>query len=128
MPRAARLTTRASRSPSPAASFPPAASQAITDANGEACVENLLDDSYLVAETVPAGYHVESSNPQSASVTQEATCAAGPKPLVEFVNIPLTNLTVSVDSQIDGGTASTIECSPPEPPETASTARTATVS
>ena len=40
----------------------------------------------------------------------EATCAAVPKAGVSFVNIPLTNLTVSVDSQIDGGTASTIDC------------------
>ena len=28
----------------------------------------------------------------------------------EFVNIPLTNITVSVDSQIDGPTASVINC------------------
>ena len=29
---------------------------------------------------------------------------------VYFVNTPLTNFTVSVDSQIPGGTASTIDC------------------
>jgi hypothetical protein len=28
----------------------------------------------------------------------------------EFHNMPLTNITVSVDSQIPGGTASTIDC------------------
>jgi len=56
------------------------------------------------------------------TVTTESTCgdgneaAAGP-----FHNIPLTNLTVSVDSQVDGGTASTISCEPPSPPETAAT-------
>ena len=34
----------------------------------------------------------------------------GPKAGVSFSNTPLTNVTVSVDSQIDGGTASTIDC------------------
>ncbi|MGA8046210.1 MAG: hypothetical protein WCA30_08080 [Dermatophilaceae bacterium] len=29
---------------------------------------------------------------------------------MSFVNTPLTDVTVSVDSQIDGGTASTISC------------------
>jgi hypothetical protein len=28
----------------------------------------------------------------------------------EFVNTPLTNITVSVDSQVDGGTFSSIDC------------------
>ncbi len=83
---------------------------AVTDANGKACVDNLLDGSYTVTETLPAGYHAEGALAKNATVVDEATCAAGPKAGVSFVNIPLTNLTVSVDSQIDGGTASTIDC------------------
>ena len=35
---------------------------------------------------------------------------------MSFVNVPLTNITVSVDSQIDGGTASTIDCGDPNDP------------
>jgi hypothetical protein len=43
-------------------------------------------------------------------VDNKATCGATPYvgERVSFGNTPLTNLSVSVDSQIDGGTASTI--------------------
>jgi hypothetical protein len=87
---------------------------AVTDANGVACVGGLVLSSfvgdYTVTETVPAGY---SASPTSdvVTVTTESSCgdgneaAAGP-----FHNTPLTNITVSVDSQVDGGTASTIDC------------------
>ena len=40
----------------------------------------------------------------------EATCALGPEGGGGFVNVPLTDITVSVNSQVDGGTASTIDC------------------
>ena len=71
---------------------------------------------YTVTESVPAGY---SASPTSDTVTvsAESTCgdgneaAAGP-----FENTPLTNITLSVDSQVDGGTASTIDCGQPNPP------------
>ena len=94
--------------------LPAAGVTAVTDANGEACVDGLVLSGfvgdYTVTETVPAGY---SASPTSdvVTVTTESTCgdgneaAAGP-----FSNTPLTNLTVSVDSQVDGGTASTIDC------------------
>ena len=39
------------------------------------------------------------------------TC--GSAMVASFVNTPLTNLSVVVDSQIDGGTASTMVCNPP---------------
>ena len=87
---------------------------AVTDANGEACVDGLVLSGfvgdYTVTETVPAGYHAVGATTKTATVTDEATCGSGPKAGVSFHNTPLTNLTVSVDSQIDGGTASTIEC------------------
>jgi hypothetical protein len=86
-------------------------STVVTDASGNACVANVpvsaLDGSYTVTETVPAGYHSE-DDVQDYSVVSGTTCATA-TPL-EFVNIPLTDVTVSVDSQIDGGTASTIDC------------------
>ena len=49
------------------------------------------------------------------TVDNAATCADDPfrGETVSFHNTPLTNLTVSVDSQIDGGTASTIDCDDP---------------
>jgi hypothetical protein len=94
--------------------LPPAGVTAVTDADGLACVDGLVLSSlvgdYTVTESVPAGY---SASPTSdvVSVTTESTCgdgneaAAGP-----FHNTPLTNITVSVNSQVDGGTASTIDC------------------
>ncbi len=83
----------------------------VTDASGNACVADVpvsgLDGTYTVTETVPDGYHSE-DDVQDYSVVNGTTCATA-TPL-EFVNIPLTNVTVSVDSQVDGGTASVIEC------------------
>ncbi len=85
-----------------------------TGALGTACVDNLVLSSfvgqYTVTETVPAGYAADSTNPQTVSVVDEATCGSGPKANVTFHNTPLTDLSVSVDSQVDGGTASTIDC------------------
>jgi Prealbumin-like fold domain len=86
---------------------------ATTNAQGQACVDNLVVSShvgnYTVTETVPAGYKVVSPNPQSGIAVSESTCGSGAAP-VAFENMPLTNVTVSVDSQVDGGTASTINC------------------
>ncbi|HET9324481.1 MAG TPA: prealbumin-like fold domain-containing protein [Gaiellaceae bacterium] len=89
---------------------------AVTNANGEACVGNLVLSSfvgdYTVTESVPAGYSASPTS-DTVTVTTESICgdgneaAAGP-----FHNTPLTNITVTVDSQVDGGTASTITCGP----------------
>lgn len=94
--------------------LPAAGVTAVTDANGVACVSGLVVSSlvgnYTVTETVPTGYVVTTSNPQTAAVS-ESTCANVPAGATkEFSNMPLTNFTVSVDSQVDGGTASTIDC------------------
>jgi hypothetical protein len=87
---------------------------ATTDANGVACVSGLvlssLVGSYTVTETVPTGYRADSPNPQTVSVDTEATCGGGGEATASFHNTPLTDLSVSVDSQVNGGTASTIEC------------------
>jgi hypothetical protein len=88
--------------------------EVVTDANGEACVDGLLLSSfvgdYTVTETLPGGYHNVGPLSQTASVTSEATCSSGSRPEVEFHNMPLTNVTLSVDSQVEGGTASHIVC------------------
>jgi hypothetical protein len=82
-----------------------------TDANGEACVDGLVFGTYTVTESVPAGY-VSDDPSKDVLVDNTATCEDDPYggETVSFHNTPLTNVTVSVNSQIDGGTASTIVC------------------
>ena len=81
-----------------------------TDANGEACFDGLLPGDYMVHETVPAGYHGEDD--KTVTVDNGATCADSPYggETVSFSNTPLTDLTVSVNSQVAGGTNSKITC------------------
>jgi hypothetical protein len=83
-----------------------------TGANGKACFDDLLPGDYTVHETVPAGYSGEAD--KTVTVDNKASCSDSPYggETVTFHNTPLTDFTVSVDSQIDGGTASTITCGP----------------
>ena len=102
--------------------LPAAGVTAVTDANGVACVSGLvvsaLVGAYSVLESVPAGYVAKSTNPQSATVV-ESTCASNPV-TKQFHNMPLTDITVSVNSQTEengkGGTASTIDCDSADDP------------
>lgn len=81
-----------------------------TDSNGEACFDGLTFGEYTVTETVPAGYVVDGNN-KKVTVDNAATCAGTyTGETVSFLNTPLTNVTVEVNSQVDGGTASTIRC------------------
>jgi len=86
--------------------------EVFTDADGEACVDDLpvsvLDGDYTVTETLPSGY----ANDDLVEVVTvaESTCASGNGVVASFENIPLTDVTVTVDSQIAGGTATVIEC------------------
>ncbi len=88
----------------------------VTDANGEACIDGLVVSSlvgdYTVTEGVPAGYVGDGTSPATVTVDTEASCSDDPfvGEEVDFANTPLTDITVSVDSQVDGGTASTIDC------------------
>ena len=81
-----------------------------TDANGVACFDGLNFGDYTVHESTPAGYLGEAD--KTVTVDNTATCADDPfaGETIAFHNTPLTNVTVSVDSQVDGGTASTISC------------------
>jgi len=100
--------------------FPAGGTQYTTDGNGEICITGLEPGNYGVAETVPTGYAVTSANPKTGVVVADSTCATATP--VTFTNMPLTNLTVSVDSQIVGGTASTIDCdAAADPPYEAAT-------
>ena len=91
-----------------------------TDANGQACIGDLLFGQYDVIETVPAGYVAEGATTKSVTVDSEGTCASGAE-TVSFVNVPLTDITVSVNSQIEGATESTIDCSLSDPVTTGAT-------
>jgi hypothetical protein len=86
-----------------------------TDANGEACFDGLVFGSYDVTETVPAGYAADGPTTKSVLVDTNTSCAASPYDgeTVGFSNSPLTDVTISVDSKADGGTASTVTCDDP---------------
>ena len=85
-----------------------------TDANGEACLDGLIlssfDGDYTVTESVPSGYVADGDTAKTVTVTAESECGDGNEDGVSFSNTPLTDVTVSVDSQVDGGTASSIVC------------------
>ena len=89
-----------------------------TNPQGRACVDGLLLSSfvggdYTVTETVPSGYSADPpGTSRTVSVTTEATCnsADADKARANFSNTPLTDVTVSVNSQVNGGTASTMVC------------------
>ncbi|MFE2561347.1 collagen binding domain-containing protein [Streptomyces sp. NPDC059352] len=86
-----------------------------TDASGNACFDNLEFGSHTVHETTPAGYRGEAD--KSVLVNNEASCTPDPADFrgerVEFKNIPLSNITVSFESQVQDGTASVISCTGP---------------
>jgi hypothetical protein len=92
----------------------------VTDANGNACLSGLvvsaLAGTYTVTEHVPAGYHnVDADGATRTGVpVTESTCASSATAL-SFHNMPLTDITMSVNSQVDGGTSSTIDCTPLDP-------------
>jgi hypothetical protein len=81
-----------------------------TDANGQACFDNLLFSSYTVTETVPTGYAGEA--PKAVTVDNRASCSdmTYVGETVSFHNTPLSTLAVTFTSQITGGTAAKISC------------------
>ena len=83
----------------------------VTDANGNICIEDLpatsIDGEYTITETLPADY-ANASLTQQYTVLDGTTCATAS--VATFVNTPLTNVSVSVDSIIPGGTASIVNC------------------
>lgn len=92
--------------------------EATTGPDGTACVPDLLVSAfagtYTVTETEPAGERVDGDISQLAAVATSANdCSdVGAAATVSFENIPLTDLTVSVDSLVDGGTFSSVDCEP----------------
>ncbi len=90
--------------------------KATTDSQGIACVGGLSLSSfagvgnYTVTETVPANYVADGDLAKTVTVSLEATCGSGNEAAVAFSNTPLTDISISVDSLINGGTKSTIVC------------------
>lgn len=95
-------------------SLPSGGTTVTTDANGEACVDGLVLSSfvgnYTVTETVPDGYAADGDTSKTVTVSEEATCEDGDPATVSFANTPLTDVSIDVTSQVDGGTKSTIDC------------------
>lgn len=87
-----------------------------TDVDGQICVGNLILSSlpgigdYSVTETLPSGYVADGLLTKTVTVTDESSCGDGNEATVSFGNTPLTDIYVAVDSQVGGGTHSTIAC------------------
>jgi hypothetical protein len=85
-----------------------------TNSQGLACVDGLILSSfvgdYTATESLPSGYHAAGALAKVVSVVEEGSCPNGPTANVSFLNIPLTDITIIVNSQLDGGTASSIDC------------------
>lgn len=84
-----------------------------TDGTGYACIDGLpsstLDGAYTVTEHVPDDY--ASEDDVQNFVVEEGDCdTIALTSAVEFSNIPLTTVNFGVDSQVDGGTASVLQC------------------
>ena len=80
-----------------------------TSATGRVCLANLPLGSATVSETtVPPGYHAPAD--VSVTVVKGDCSASSTAASASFDNTPLTDLTVSVNSQVDGGTRSKITC------------------
>jgi hypothetical protein len=97
-------------------SLPAGGVTVVTNAQGIACVDGLQLSSvvgvgnYVVTESVPVGYNASPSS-DTVTVTTESSCgdgneaAAGP-----FSNTPLTDVSITVGSQVPGGTATVVDC------------------
>jgi hypothetical protein len=80
-----------------------------TDSNGQACFDGLtLGTAYTVHETAPTGY--SGSADQSITPTVSATCTTGTPKAANFSDKPLTDLSITVTSEVAGATKSTISC------------------
>jgi hypothetical protein len=85
--------------------------------SGKGCLDNLaFGNDYTVSETSGATGYKPDPDTEDVTVDKKASCdlssgtASTDGAQVSFENVPLTNVTVNVDSQVDGGTASIIDC------------------
>jgi len=82
-----------------------------TDANGQACFDGLaIGTAYTVTETAaPTGYSIDTAS-QNVTPSAPASCTSGTPDPVSFTDTPLTDISVSANSEIAGVTNSTIKC------------------
>jgi hypothetical protein len=87
-----------------------------TNSKGTVCFDGLpwsgTGTEYAVKETVPSGYVVDGGNNKVVTVNNNASCSAATYEgeTLSVNNTPKTDITVSVNSQVEGGTSSTITC------------------
>ncbi|HKY75496.1 MAG TPA: SpaA isopeptide-forming pilin-related protein, partial [Acidimicrobiia bacterium] len=76
-----------------------------TDANGQVCFGGLSFGEHIVHEVTPDGYKGEAD--RTVTVDNNASCSDDPfgGETVSFKNVPLSDITVSFNSQVEGGTA-----------------------
>jgi hypothetical protein len=82
----------------------------MTDSNGVVCIGGLDLGPYTVTELLPAEYKAAGLVTRDVNVVEGSCPNPDPTNVLQFHNIPLTNITMSVDSRVDGGTKSTISC------------------
>jgi hypothetical protein len=82
-----------------------------TGADGIICVDHLPFGTYTVQETAaPTGYAIDDSSPHSVPVNTNSTCGDGHEATFSATDTPLTDLTITITSEVAGGTLSTITC------------------
>ena len=83
-----------------------------TNADGVACFDGLPFAQYAVLETLPDGYSADGDLSKNVTVDNNATCADATYvgESIGFGNTPLTDVTITVNSQVPGGTMSTVDC------------------
>jgi hypothetical protein len=83
-----------------------------TDANGDACVDNLTFGDYTVQETAaPPGYQINDTATHTITVDSVATCTSGDPETISFSDTPLSEIQVLFRSLAGPGvTASSIDC------------------
>ena len=88
----------------------------VTDASGLACIDGLVPGvNHTVTEIVPTGYAAASLNPQVVNVSGGATCASGTPDSADFINDPLSKITITFDSLAGPGitVATSVTCTGP---------------
>jgi hypothetical protein len=90
-----------------------------TDANGDACVANLVFGDYTVTETAaPPGYQINDSTTHTVTVDSVATCTTGDPETISFSDTPLSEIQIQFRSLAGPGvTNASIVCE--NPPGTA---------
>jgi hypothetical protein len=82
-----------------------------TGSDGTVCVDHLAFGAYSVQETAaPSGYAIDDSTAHSVTVGQTSMCGDGHEAAFSATDTPLTDLTITVTSEVAGGTQSTITC------------------